>query len=171
MLVLFTALLVKHAIAKLVLTYVQLLLLVLSEKMKKTTLITLLLILITTVVLLASQVKKRFLPPDQQRQNLSQTLGNNSEKGKEVILYYGITCPHCEVVEEWLEENTGVKQKSDLIAKEVYQNRENSRELGQKAAECSIDESQGISVPFLYDNGRCIIGDQPIIDYLKEKYQ
>jgi len=86
-----------------------------------------------------------------------------------VTLFFGSTCPHCEVVEEWLEANSEVKEKSGLKAKEVYNDRDNSQELAEKAAECKI--SGGIGVPFLYDHGECIVGDQPIIDHLEQKYQ
>lgn len=88
-----------------------------------------------------------------------------------VILFYGETCPHCKKVEEWLAKNPKIKEKSGLVEKEVYYNQENSKELMAKAKECQSDESQGIWVPFLYDGGKCIIGDQPIIDYLSSKYQ
>lgn len=107
-----------------------------------------------------------------QELNLSPTASSSSNNSKgAVILYYGITCPHCEIVKEWLDNKPGIKKKSRLEMKEVYQNKNNSRELVEKAAECQIDERDGIGVPFLYDNGECIVGDQPIIDYLKEKYQ
>ena len=92
-------------------------------------------------------------------------------KESALVLYYGITCPHCEVVEEWLEGNPKTKEKSGLITKEVYENQKNSRELAEKAKKCQIEESSGIGVPFLYDNGQCIVGDQPIINYLKKNYQ
>jgi len=92
----------------------------------------------------------------------------DSNLGK-VTLFFGSTCPHCEVVEEWLEANSEVKKKSGLKAKEVYNDRDNSQELTEKAAECEI--SGGIGVPFLYDHGECIVGDQPIIDHLERKYQ
>lgn len=99
------------------------------------------------------------------------TKENSPADESRTTLYYGVTCPHCKVVEKWLEENPEIKEKSGLVAKEVYENQENSKELGEKAKECQIGGSGGIGVPFLYDNGQCIIGDQPIIDYLKENYQ
>jgi len=86
------------------------------------------------------------------------------------ILYYGSSCPHCKNVEEWLGENPAVEEKTNLISKEVYQNRSNSEDLVSKAQECNLDQGQGIGVPFLYDNGKCIMGDKPIITYLSENY-
>ena len=87
------------------------------------------------------------------------------------VLYYGNTCPHCRKVEDWLEKNPAIKERSGLVLKEVYGNRANSRELIQKAQRCNLDTTRGVGVPFLFDNGRCIIGDQSIINYLKENYQ
>ncbi len=93
------------------------------------------------------------------------------EKSHQAILYYGDTCPHCQKVADWLEKNPKIKEKSALIEKEVYNNKTNAQELGMRAKECQIKESEGIGVPFLYDKGKCVMGDQPIIDYLSSKYQ
>lgn len=140
--------------------------------MNKKTVIVLLLSLIAILGWVVIEAIKENTPvSNQQEQVLLQTQDNNSEGENRVILYYGATCPHCEVVEEWLEENPKIKEKSGLTAKEVYENQKNSRELAEKVRECQIEESAGIGVPFLYDNGQCIIGDQLIIDYLKENYQ
>lgn len=87
------------------------------------------------------------------------------------VLFVGATCPHCRKVEEWLDQNSQVKEKSGLVIKEVYYDKDNAQEMREKAQECQIDASQGLGVPFLFDQGKCIIGDQPIIDYLREKYQ
>jgi len=97
-----------------------------------------------------------------------------SVKGVEenkVILFVGATCPHCRKVETWLKENPVIKEKTGLVVKEVYYDELNAQELQVKAVECGKNERGGIGVPFLYDHGKCVIGDQPIIDYLGEKYQ
>lgn len=86
------------------------------------------------------------------------------------VLFYGSTCPHCIVVEEWLAENAEIEKKAGLIMKEVYEDKNNSAEMTQRAKECGVATENGIGVPFLYDNGTCLMGDQPIIDYLKETY-
>ena len=86
------------------------------------------------------------------------------------VLFYGSTCPHCIVVEEWLAENAEIEEVAGLVMKEVYENKDNSTEMTQKAKECGVATENGIGVPFLYDNGTCLMGDQPIIDYLKETY-
>lgn len=102
---------------------------------------------------------------------------NKSEGGKtqgvgdeKRILFVGATCPHCKKVEEWLAHNSQVKEKSGLVIKEVYYDKDNAQKMREKAEECQMDTSQGLGVPFLFDQGECVIGDQPIIDYLAEKY-
>jgi len=87
-----------------------------------------------------------------------------------IILYTTEICPHCRVVENWLAENEEIKKKSGLTEKDA-----NSAgiadEMIAKMKECNLDASQGIRVPLLSDNGECFLGDQPIIDYLFQKYQ
>ncbi len=89
----------------------------------------------------------------------------------ETILFVGATCPHCKNVEDWLGKNQGVKEKAHLVEKEVYYNQENAKKLAEKVSACGLETGNGISVPFLFDQGECVIGDQPIIDYLSGKYQ
>ena len=128
----------------------------------KKAVITLCLSLIVISGLVATRVPKNDIPAEnQQGQVLSQT--------KEITLYYGSTCPYCIEVEKWLEENPEIKESSGLVAKEVYENQENNRELTEKAIECEIEG--GVGVPFLYDSGQCIVGSQPIINHLTENYQ
>jgi len=94
--------------------------------------------------------------------------GNGSE-GK-MTLYVGATCPHCKNVEEWLKNNQSIEEKAGLVIKEVYYNPNNNKELLQRASECSIEKDK-VFVPFLYDQGKCLVGDQPIIDYLGSKFK
>lgn len=97
--------------------------------------------------------------------------GEEGQLQQSAVLFVGATCPHCRKVEEWLKENKIVKEKAGIIIKEVYYHQDNARELKLKAEECRLENGQGIGVPFLYHQGKCIIGDQPIIDYLREKYK
>ncbi len=80
--------------------------------------------------------------------------------------YWGDGCPHCAVVEEFLNswEN---KDKVQIDKKETWNNRENANLLNQRAKSCSIRPSE-VGVPFLFTpDGKCITGDTPIIDYFK----
>ena len=88
-------------------------------------------------------------------------------KTNQPILYYGKGCPHCSKVEEFIKENK-VKEKISFEEKEVWYNQNNVKELDDKAKSCNIDQKE-IGVPFLWDNGKCLTGDQDIINYFKEK--
>jgi len=90
----------------------------------------------------------------------------NKSKG-EIILYYGIGCPHCAKVEQYIKENN-IKDKISFEEKEVYFNQKNALDLQDKAKKCGLDLNN-IGVPFLWDGSQCIIGDQPIIDFFQQK--
>lgn len=76
------------------------------------------------------------------------------------------TCPHCAVVDGFLEGWEG-KDKIKIEKKEVLNNRENINLFYQRGEYCQIPRNQ-LGVPFLFTpEGECILGDQPIIDYLQ----
>jgi len=85
----------------------------------------------------------------------------------QIILFYGDGCPHCAIVENFIAENK-VKEKIPFEEKEVYYNQQNSEELAGKAKECDIP-TNSIGVPFLWDGSTCLVGDQDIINFLKQK--
>jgi len=84
-----------------------------------------------------------------------------------LILYYGESCPHCKVVDEFLESNN-ISAKISYEHKEVFKNKTNSLELEKAARICEISTAS-IGVPFLYDNGKCYVGDEPIISFFENK--
>jgi glutaredoxin len=86
-----------------------------------------------------------------------------------IILYYGDGCPHCALVEEYVSKN-GIEAKVPFIKKEVYNNKQNASELVTKAQACGIPTDL-IGVPFLWDGATCLVGDEPIIDFFKEKIE
>ena len=88
---------------------------------------------------------------------------------KGIVLFYGIGCPHCAKVEEFIKENK-IKEKIVFEEKEVYFNKDNVKKLVEIAKKCGFNEKE-IGVPFLWDgeNQRCIVGDEPIINFFKEK--
>jgi glutaredoxin len=94
---------------------------------------------------------------------------NSSQDLKGIVLFYGTGCPHCAKVEEFIRENK-IKEKIAFEEKEVYFNRDNAKKLIEVAKKCGIKENE-IGVPFLWDgeNQRCIVGDEPIINFFKEK--
>jgi glutaredoxin len=83
------------------------------------------------------------------------------------ILFYGDGCPHCANVENFINSN-GVLGKTSLIEKEVYNDKNNFNEFSEKAKLCGID-SNSLVVPFLWTGSQCILGDAPVIDYLKNQ--
>lgn len=88
---------------------------------------------------------------------------------KGIVLFYGIGCPHCAKVEDFIKENK-IREKISFEEKEVYFNRQNAKLLVEVAKKCNFSENQ-IGVPFLWDGEKeqCIVGDEPIINFFKEK--
>jgi glutaredoxin len=85
----------------------------------------------------------------------------------DIIFYYGDTCPHCKLVEEYFNQNK-TRDKIKFAEKEVYNNKQNQDELLFKAKICGL-ATNAIGVPLLWDGQKCLIGDQPIINFFKEK--
>jgi len=94
------------------------------------------------------------------------TIIPNSEAGS-IILFYGDGCPHCALVEEYINQNE-VETKLYFAKKEVYNNEQNANELAEKAMICGIP-TDSIGVPFLWDGSKCLVGDQDIIEFFKSK--
>lgn len=85
----------------------------------------------------------------------------------QIVFYYGNTCPHCKETEEWMAANK-VEDKVTIMKKEVYDNRDNSMELGVVAKSCGMDTGN-IGVPFLYAEGKCYTGTPDVENYLSNK--
>jgi len=90
----------------------------------------------------------------------------------DLVFYWGNGCPHCENVEEWLDQNN-TNQTLKINYKEVYYNQESQQELINTVEEyCpELAESGGIGVPTGFDpeSKTCIQGDTPIIEFLSAK--
>ena len=92
-----------------------------------------------------------------------------SDSDAELLLFWGDGCPHCKVVEGYINDNK-VEEKVKIAYKEVYYNKTNQNLLQETVKKCpSIDSSQGIGVPlaFVKSDSTCLYGDTPIIDWLK----
>jgi glutaredoxin len=89
-------------------------------------------------------------------------------KKPEVILYYGISCPHCKNVEKFIEDNK-INQKLRIVLKEVWEekNAANAVELQIKAKKCGF-KPDGIGVPFLVYGEKCYVGEEEIVSFLTE---
>lgn len=84
-----------------------------------------------------------------------------------ILLFYGEDCPHCKNVDEFIDQNN-IEEKVDFSWFEVYYDENNQNILAQVIQKCSIPANQ-VGVPFLYDGKKCYMGDQPVIDFFKQK--
>ena len=96
----------------------------------------------------------------------NKTTTENQSAGQ-IILFYGDGCPHCAIVEEYIKENN-INDKISFAQKEVYYNQNNAKELEAKAKICGLP-ADSIGVPFLWDGEKCLIGDEDIINFFKQK--
>jgi len=92
-------------------------------------------------------------------------LGSKREAGL-TYFYYSLTCPHCKIVEEYMAAN-GTESKINMIKKEISEDSDNAQEFLRKAGNCGI-KSEEAGVPMLWKDGKCTVGDQPIINYFKD---
>jgi len=101
--------------------------------------------------------------------NISSNNNSLTQKLPKIIFFYGNGCPHCAKVEEFIKENK-IKEKIAFEEKEVYFNKENAKRLIEVAKKCGFNENE-IGVPFLWngENQKCIVEDEPIINFFKEK--
>jgi len=90
----------------------------------------------------------------------------------DLVLFYGSTCPHCKIVEEFINTNK-ITEKLKINQLEVYENRDNAAAMAAVIQKVCPDQlsSKGVSVPFLVDikNNKCVVGDTPIDDYLSSQ--
>ena len=90
---------------------------------------------------------------DSPSENQGTPLTSNTSQ---VILYYGVTCPHCHDMIGIIKEN-GYEDEFDIVYKEVYNNKTNSGELLEVSQGCNLN-TNSIGVPFAYYQGKCYIG-------------
>lgn len=94
--------------------------------------------------------------------------GPQAKGDGKVILYYSDTCPHCKIVEAYINENKVLEKYPILERKESQINQDNLNEMIAKAKICGIPKNQ-LGFPLLWTGSDCITGDVSVIDYLKEK--
>lgn len=90
----------------------------------------------------------------------------------DMILFWGDGCPHCATLDKYINDNK-LNDKFKINRKEVWYNKTNQALLESTVKSCqpAIDTSGGMGVPFAYINSSksCLVGDQPIIDWLNGK--
>ena len=119
-----------------------------------------------TIVIMGSQNKKN---AEMVEAPISETAGVSTEvNNNDLVFFYGVTCPFCDDVEEWMREN-GIEERVVIIKKEVYENRANALELTKAAESCGMN-TNSVGVPFLHTpEGECYVGSIDIINYLSDK--
>jgi glutaredoxin len=90
------------------------------------------------------------------------------EDNAEIIFFYGKTCPHCKIVEEYFSKNK-ITEKIQFSQKEVYGDKNNAALMKEKAKTCGIKE-EALGVPMLWTkNNVCLFGDKDIIEFFNQK--
>jgi glutaredoxin len=85
-----------------------------------------------------------------------------------IVYYYGDGCPHCKVVQDFIDANN-ITEKVSFEKKEVWKNRKNAKELEARAAACSI-KPEDVGVPFVYGgDGKCYVGEPDVRKFFSEK--
>ncbi len=80
--------------------------------------------------------------------------------------YWGDGCPHCKIVDEFTSSWSG-KDKINIKKLEVWNNTKNAELMAERAKNCNIVRTE-MGVPLLVTpEGKCFIGDQPIIEHYK----
>ena len=92
----------------------------------------------------------------------------NPNTQADVVLYWGEGCPHCENVKKFIQDSQ-VDQKISINQLEVYKNKVNQKAMQDAAMRCNMDISQGLGVPLAVIDNKCLVGDTPIIDAIKQK--
>jgi len=127
-------------------------------------------IIIPTILFIAVLVFSFFaLSPEKNKSQppTNEPTSQENQQSSQIILFYGDGCPHCALVEQYVSENN-IESKIQFTKKEVYYNQQNASELTEKAKICGM-ATDSIGVPFLWDGSACLVGDQPIIDFFKQK--
>ena len=104
---------------------------------------------------------------DKNQISTNETVAEEGQSADQIILFYGDGCPHCAIVEEYIKKNS-IGDKISFAQKEVYYNQNNAIELEAKAKICGLP-TDSIGVPFLWNGEKCLIGDQDIINFFKQK--
>ena len=89
------------------------------------------------------------------------------QKQNEVILFYGDGCPHCEIVENFIDNNK-INEKVTIIRLEIWNNTENRQKLETVIKICKMNQNE-TGIPLAYTGGKCYMGDSPVINMLKIK--
>lgn len=99
--------------------------------------------------------------------------GLQEEGAKEVLdqtvttYFYGEECPHCLEVRKFLNENQ-IEEKFSFVKREVWHDRANAALMREAANVCALKPEE-IAVPFVFSDGKCLIGTPKVIEFFKQK--
>ncbi len=99
--------------------------------------------------------------------------GLREESAKETLdqsvttYFYGETCPHCRDVRKFLDENK-IEEKFSFVKREVWSDRTNASLMREAAEICAL-KAEEVAVPFVFSEGKCLIGTPKVIDFFKQK--
>jgi hypothetical protein len=92
-----------------------------------------------------------------------------------IVLFFGQDCPHCQNVEKFIADNA-ISQKVQFSNLEIPFNGKTSPELETNAntlvsaaQSCKLNISNGVNIPFLWDGKNCFVGEEPVINFFKDK--
>ena len=84
------------------------------------------------------------------------------------ILFYGDTCPHCKVLEQYLSDNK-INDRMTMEKREVYKNADNAKLLMEATSRCGLSQNN-VGVPFLWAGDKCYVGDTETTGFFKAKF-
>jgi len=88
---------------------------------------------------------------------------------EKIIFFWGQGCPHCAKVEQYIQKNN-LDEVFNIERKEIYFNEQNREDFMRICDRYNIPlEERG--VPLAVIDGKCIVGDEPIIRALEAKSQ
>lgn len=80
--------------------------------------------------------------------------------------FWSETCPHCANVNEFMQTWSG-REKIELEKYEVTKSFDNKKKFVERGTFCRISRKE-LGVPLLITpEGICLVGDEPIIEHLK----
>lgn len=97
----------------------------------------------------------------------NQVTGDNGNSQTQQILFTREDCSHCQNVKKYIADNK-VDEKISFQVLDAQTSSANADLLLKKAVACGIKTDQ-IGVPLYWNNGKCLVGDQEIIDYFKQQ--
>jgi len=85
-----------------------------------------------------------------------------------LTFFYSTSCPHCANVEDFFVAND-VEKNISINKVEINGSTENAKLFYDTNIKCGITNQKEMGVPLLWDGTTCVNGDEPIINYFKNK--